>query len=304
MPTDIKPQFYVYVLRDPRPGKNLQPIYVGKGKKERSKSHWRESDKHKNPLLRSVFAKLREAGLEPVAEVVQRFDIEADAFRLEIELIAQHGRRDLKTGTLCNLTDGGEGHSGNLATVKRSREKMNKLWADPKFVKAKSEISRAVMLKLNSDPDFAKASAKRSRENLRKLQADPEFKKANAEMLKIVHADPKIKKAASDRMYKMNADPEIRKRQSETLRVLHADPVFHAANAEILRKAREMPGVREAAAERMNKLHADPNFAKAHSERMRKQNADPEFQARKLAALRAAFAKKRAAKEAAQSSPS
>jgi hypothetical protein len=23
--------FYVYVIRDPRPGKDLQPIYVGKG---------------------------------------------------------------------------------------------------------------------------------------------------------------------------------------------------------------------------------------------------------------------------------
>ncbi len=32
--------FYVYLLRDPRPGKNLQPFYVGKGRGRRVRKHW------------------------------------------------------------------------------------------------------------------------------------------------------------------------------------------------------------------------------------------------------------------------
>jgi hypothetical protein len=63
--------FYVYVLRDPRPGKNLQPIYVGKGRGARTGDHWRKADDHKNSFLRRVLSKIREAGLKPPTEIVR-----------------------------------------------------------------------------------------------------------------------------------------------------------------------------------------------------------------------------------------
>jgi hypothetical protein len=122
--------FYVYVLRDPREGKNLQPIYVGKGQGYRSRQHWSLGDNHKNRLLGRVLGKIRKEELKPIIEFVLHCEVEADAFRLEIELIAKYGRRDLRTGSLCNLTSGGEGFTGRspetrekIAAAMRARER-------------------------------------------------------------------------------------------------------------------------------------------------------------------------------------
>lgn len=50
-------------------------------------------------------------------------DIEYDfAIDKEIEFISMYGRVDIKTGILCNLTDGGEGHKG----IVRSKETLLK----------------------------------------------------------------------------------------------------------------------------------------------------------------------------------
>lgn len=48
---------------------------------------------------------------------------EADAFALELSLIAQHGRIDKRTGCLRNLTDGGEGASGTVVS-ESTKEKL------------------------------------------------------------------------------------------------------------------------------------------------------------------------------------
>ena len=41
-----------------------------------------------------------------------------EACRLEILLIKKYGRKDLHTGTLVNLTDGGDGHKGMSQSTK------------------------------------------------------------------------------------------------------------------------------------------------------------------------------------------
>lgn len=63
-------KFYVYVYRDPRPGKNRQPIYVGKGIGDRAELHWRW--RCANPFLAQVLGKIRGAGLAPTIEIVER----------------------------------------------------------------------------------------------------------------------------------------------------------------------------------------------------------------------------------------
>jgi hypothetical protein len=107
----VSTKFYVYLYRDPRPDKKLAPIYVGKGQGARAQQHLRDQARG-NPLLRRILAKCKTLNLEPIIEIVERFASENDAFELEIALIAKYGRRDLCIGTLCNLTDGGEGPSG------------------------------------------------------------------------------------------------------------------------------------------------------------------------------------------------
>lgn len=101
--------YYVYQYLDPRPEKDRCVIYVGKGKGNRHSDHL---IKAYNPILRRVIGRIRDCGLEPIIEVVAVFDTEAEAFQLEQALVKQHGRRDLGTGTLCNLTNGGEGTGG------------------------------------------------------------------------------------------------------------------------------------------------------------------------------------------------
>lgn len=107
--------FYVYIYKDPRPTKNQQVVYVGKGTGDRAWYHWNKRVRH-NKGFGAFLALLRRESLEPIIEIVKEGLDEAEAFYEEIRLIATYGRRDLKTGTLFNLTDGGEGISGAIRT--------------------------------------------------------------------------------------------------------------------------------------------------------------------------------------------
>lgn len=128
--------FYVYLYRDPRRGKRLQPIYVGKGTvaNRRADSHWRWFSH--NQILRSILAKIRQAGLKPEIEVVGWFDTEESALRCESALIKNIGRRNLGEGPLANLQDG-DLKSGPRRVVysderrASARERINRQWARP-----------------------------------------------------------------------------------------------------------------------------------------------------------------------------
>ena len=87
---------YLYVREDGT------PYYVGKGQKKRAwESHKRRNNTQVKPLAeeRIVFHSVNLT--------------EDDAKKLEIELIKSYGRKDLGTGILRNLTDGGDGTTGS-----------------------------------------------------------------------------------------------------------------------------------------------------------------------------------------------
>lgn len=117
--------FYVYVYYDPR--YTDRAIYVGKGYDEnrtyrRARHHVRFAQ---NPLLNNVLRKIERAGLKPLICILRRFKTEEEAFGAERWLIAYYGRRDQGTGSLCNLTDGGDGASGTVVS-EETREKLSK----------------------------------------------------------------------------------------------------------------------------------------------------------------------------------
>jgi len=111
-------EFYVYVLFRPW---NLEPCYVGKGKKGRFEFHSKRAASHENKHLAHVFKK---ASGKDVPSVILHSNLdERTAFTYEKALIAAIGRADLGLGPLCNHTDGGDGCSGAIVSLE-SRAKM------------------------------------------------------------------------------------------------------------------------------------------------------------------------------------
>lgn len=88
-------------------------FYVGIGSKKRSRSIQDRNDHWYN------ITNLTKFQVEILAE---NLDIET-AKELEILLISQYGRRNKKSGTLCNMTDGGDGTFGYKHT-NEAKEKM------------------------------------------------------------------------------------------------------------------------------------------------------------------------------------
>jgi hypothetical protein len=119
--------FYVYTyLRE-----DGTPYYVGKGSGERAYKKWGKGIKPPKDKSRIVI-------------VEDNLD-ETTAFNLECKLIAEYGRKDLGTGILYNMTDGGEGSSGHKVSgwqwSEESRAK-RKGSGNPAYGKKQSEETK------------------------------------------------------------------------------------------------------------------------------------------------------------------
>lgn len=127
--------YYTYVYLDPRkPGVykyelsdneditfNYEPFYIGKGKKNRDRYHLylRTSSKTHNKYLTFKIKKIiKDTGKNPIIQRCLNNVLEKEALNLEVKLIKHIGRKDLKTGSLCNHSDGGESNSNKIITDK------------------------------------------------------------------------------------------------------------------------------------------------------------------------------------------
>lgn len=244
--------FYVYVYRDPRPTKNNQPVYVGKGTGDRDISHWSKGSHNK--LFQDFIAHLKAKGMVSKPQRVFETEVESEAFAKEIELIALYGRRNLGAGTLFNLTDGGEGGSGAVWTVAQ-KEATGKIstdkWQRPEY-RAKVVAAQA---QAQSTPE---ARALKS-ENSAETWADPEVRTKRSEGIKRSRSTTESKAKTSAQAVAQWANPEYAAKQTLN-------------NQEIANRA-EVKAAKAAAAKA---LWANPEWkAKMLAARAKKKTVDP-----------------------------
>lgn len=101
-----------YVYKHIRKDTN-EVFYIGIGKAEKRIYSKCDRNKHWKNIVNSV-------GFE--YEVIKDGLDWESACELEKQLIKQYGRRDLNTGTLVNMTDGGDGANGILCTTERNQK--------------------------------------------------------------------------------------------------------------------------------------------------------------------------------------
>ncbi len=137
-------QFYVYVLY--RDDDRTVPFYVGKGHGRRMQKHegaaLRGDRSHKANIIRSILRDGRQ-----VPKLYMDCDSEADAFALEIDLIALFGRADIGSNRGKELSPE---HRAKLRAANRGRK------ISPK---ARAKISAARLGRKNSPETCAKISA-------------------------------------------------------------------------------------------------------------------------------------------------
>jgi len=219
-------KFYVYVYLDPRPGKGLQPIYVGKGTVDldRASYHWER--RCVNPFLQKVLDKIRAAGLVPQITIAAYMEDEEEAFAMERDLIAQYGRRDLRTGSLCNLTEGGQGTAGLKYSEERLRKKREQC-STPEW----REMMTKIIKRAWENPEHRA----RILESQRKLKADPAHRaKLRAAILK--SRTEEVRNRISVVMREAWQSEDYRAKQAASRAEAHARPEEKARKSEATKR--------------------------------------------------------------------
>ena len=138
---------------------------------------------------------------------------------IEIDLIRKYGRKDLGTGSLCNLTDGGEGVLGLIVSdeTKRKLSEINK----GKKVSDETRRKLSEMNKGEKHPFFGKTGEgnpffgkKHSEETLKKMSESAKGRKHSEETLKKISEAAKGRKHSDETRRKMR---ETRRKNKENL---------------------------------------------------------------------------------------
>ena len=158
-------EYYIYVYFDTRKKGlykfenfifNYEPIYIGKGTKNRVKRHLticKNSKTHFHNKLSLIISE----GYEPKYEILKNNLTESEALNEEIRLIKLIGR-EINGGTLTNLTDGGDGQSGLIHKEESKLKTSNSLKNNIKFQEymKTEEFSNKVSKSLMGHKGYAK----------------------------------------------------------------------------------------------------------------------------------------------------
>lgn len=109
--------------------KILTPYYIGKGKGNRAYTKRRTEISKPDDVSR--------------IQIVAHNLTETEAHLLEMKLIAYYGRKDIGTGILRNLTNGGDGASGRRMTQQLKNKIISANTGKPRTRETKAKISAA-----------------------------------------------------------------------------------------------------------------------------------------------------------------
>ncbi len=154
---NVRSDFYVYVLLDPSKGDT--PFYVGKGRSGRHINHYGPGyvarAGHKSHTIRAY----RALGFADKHHVVEAGLTEQEAFKLEIAVIDQLGRR-CDGGVLVNQAKGGQGASGiSIPRTEEWKRKIAEANRKPKSPQHVENMRKAMLGKKPSPEHKAKISA-------------------------------------------------------------------------------------------------------------------------------------------------
>jgi hypothetical protein len=230
--------FYVYVYRDPRPAKENQPVYVGKGTGDRDISHWAKGS-HNKPF-QDFLSHIKRRGLTAVCQRVFETEDEQEAFDKERELIALYGRRDLGTGTLFNRTDGGEGAAGAIRTEEEKAVTgrfSKEHWQDPEYRAKVIAAQQAVqstpearaLKSVNSKETWKKEEVRQKRATgIKAGRATDESKTKTSVQAKAQWADPEYAAKQTANNKEIANREEVKAAKKAAAKALWADPEWRA----------------------------------------------------------------------------
>jgi len=260
--------FYVYVYKDPRPTKNQQVVYVGKGTGERAYQHWTQRVKH-NKGFGAFLALLRREKLEPIIEIVKDQLEESEAFYEEMRLIEIYGRRDLGKGALFNLTDGGEGFSNvirtdewkqNLSTANSTPEKIaaysegqKRRWANPLF----REQTVAAIRKALQDPEVI---ARREDGKAAFIHTEA-FCQTMSKATTKLWQDPNYAQKVIEAQKEVQGTEEARANKSEASKETWSDTNVRDKRTDGIRQARNTKESKQKTSKQAKDQWADPAYA-------------------------------------------
>ena len=206
-------RYYVYMYLDT----DNVPFYVGKGKNDRYQIRPHLYSTYPNRFL--VY-KIRKVGVANIKiHFLHKNLTEEEAFYWESYWIKYIGRRDKKEGTLCNLTNGGEGNSGRIQS-NETRQKISNAakgeknpmygksgyWKDKKMSNEhKQKMCNAK--KGEKNPMYRKSPSKETRQkasNAMKGEKNPMYGKFHSDVAK-----QKISKSAQGRKHSNKTKQEI-----------------------------------------------------------------------------------------------
>lgn len=182
-------KIYVYIYLNPlKPGRYTygnfisflyEPFYVGKGKDKRCYNGLKDNF---NPFKKNTIKSIKNKKLSVFILKILNNTTEENAFLFEKYLIGIIGRKDLKRGTLTNLTNGGEGVSG--WSEEQRKELSNRVSGKNNPMYGKGHLIEGFRNPMKNPEISKKATETRTKNGFKPLPLSKEQRKLNSIRMK------------------------------------------------------------------------------------------------------------------------